>query len=63
MGSAFNYLMNNNDDILNISGNLYSYDESKLIPLLGLDFLNKNPSYKVNMISDLKKIKKLLDEK
>jgi len=63
IGFAFNYLMNRNDDIRNISGTLYEYDICKVVPLLGLDFLNKNPSYKVNMINDLKKIKKLLDEK
>ena len=63
IGTAFKYLMNNTDDILNISGGLYRYDESNVVPLLGLDFLNKNPSYKVNMLNDLKKIKKLLDKK
>jgi len=55
--------MNNNDKILDISGCLYEYGTIKVVPLLGLDFLNKNPSYKINMINDLKKIKKLLDKK
>jgi len=62
-GIAFKYLMNNNDDIIDVSGNLFEYNGIKLIPLLGLDFINKNPSYQEKMISDLKKIKIIMDEK
>lgn len=62
-GKAFNYLTNNNDDIINISGNLFSYKGTKIIPLLEIDFINKNPSYNDNMINDLYKIKNILDEK
>lgn len=61
-GIAFKYLMNNNDDIVDVSGNLFDYNGIKTIPLLGLDFINKNPSYNEKMISDLKKIKKIMDE-
>lgn len=60
-GIAFKYLMNNNDDIVDVSGNLFEYNGIKTVPLLGLDFITKNPSYKVKMISDLKKIKKIMD--
>jgi len=62
-GIAFKYLMNNNDDIIDVSGNLFEYNGIKIIPLLGLDFINKNPSYEEKMISDLKKIKIIMDEK
>lgn len=62
-GFAFNYLMNNNDNIIDVSGNLFEYNGIKIIPLLGLDFINKNPSYEKKMISDLKKLKKIMDEK
>ena len=62
-GIAFKYLMNNNDDIIDVSGNLFEYNGINVIPLLGLDFINKNPSYKEKMINDLKKIKKTMDKK
>lgn len=62
-GDAFKYLTNNNDDILNTSGNLFEYNGIKTFPLLCLDFLIKNPSYKEKMYIDLKKIKKTMDEK
>ncbi len=62
-GSAFKYLMNNNDDIIEVSGNLYKYTGINVVPLLGLDFINKNPSYNEKMFIDLKKIKKIMDEK
>jgi DNA polymerase len=60
-GLAFNYLLNNQDNILDISGNLYEYNKIKVIPLLDLDFIYKNPSYKQDMFSDLKKIKMLME--
>jgi len=62
-GIAFKYLMKNDDDIIDVSGNLYNYKGINLIPLLSIDFVNKNPSYKDKMLIDLKKIKKIMDEK
>lgn len=62
-GIAYRYLMNNKDDIIDVSGNLFEYNGIKVVPLLGLDFINKNPSYNDKMFSDLKKIKKIMDEK
>ena len=62
-GDAFKYLTNNNDDILDLSGNLFEYNGINTFPLLGLDFIMKNPSYKEKMFNDLKKIKKTMDEK
>jgi len=62
-GDAFLYLTNNNDNIIEISGNLFMYNEIKVIPLLEFDFINKNPSYREQMIKDLRKIKNILDEK
>ena len=62
-GKVFNYLMHNNENIIDVSGNQYEYTGIKLVPLMDLDFINKNPSYKEKMYIDLKKIKKLLDKK
>ena len=61
LGSAFNHLLSNDDNIFDISGNLYDYNGIKLIPLLDLEFIYKNPSYKLDMFNDLKKIKIILE--
>ena len=61
IGSAFNHLLSNDDNIFDISGNLYEYNGIKLIPLLDLEFIYKNPSYKQDMFNDLKKIKIILE--
>lgn len=62
-GKAFNHLMKSNDNIIDISGNLFRYNASNVIPLLDMDFINKNPSYKDKMDSDLEKIKIIMDKK
>jgi len=62
-GKAFNYLMNSDENILDISGNSFIYNNTQVIPLLDIDFINKNPSYKERMFTDLKKLKKVLDQK
>jgi len=62
-GNAFRYLMNNDDNITDISGNLFIYNDIKVIPLLNIDFINKNPSYKEKMDKDLEKIKNILEKK
>jgi DNA polymerase len=60
-GIAFKYLMNIDEDIIDISGNTYDYNGMTVVPLLDLDFVYKNPSYKQNMYNDLKKIKLILE--
>ncbi len=62
-GEAFKYLMKNNDEIIDVSGNVYIYKNIKLIPLLEFDFIHKNPSYKDKMIRDIIKIKNIMDKK
>ena len=62
LGAAFNYMINNNEDVLNISANVYKYKGITLFPLLDVDFINKNPSYKNKMFTDLKKIKITMDK-
>lgn len=61
LGSAFNHLLCNEDNISDISGNIYEYNGIKTIPLLDLEFIYKNPSYKQDMFNDLKKIKSILE--
>jgi DNA polymerase len=61
IGNAFYVFMNINDEIIDISGNLYNYNGIMIIPLLDIEFVYKNPSYKQNMFNDLKKIKLLLE--
>ncbi len=63
IGDAFNILMKSNDDIINISGNEYSYNNIKLIPLLDIDFILKNPSFEEQMKFDVKKIRKIMENK
>lgn len=61
LGTAFNHLLCNDDNVLDISGNIYEYNGIKTIPLLDLEFIYKNPSYKQDMFNDLKKIKSILE--
>jgi DNA polymerase len=63
LGKAFNYMMTSDEDIMNVSGNLFSYNGVTIIPLMEPSFINKNPSYKEKMFLDLKKIKNILDKK
>jgi len=63
IGSAFNHLMEKNDNISDVSGNLYNYNGIKLLPLMDIEFVYKNPSYKQDMFNDLKKIKIILEQK
>jgi len=63
LGTAFNYIMNNHENVLDVSSNVYKYKGIKLFPLLDVDFINKNPSYKNRMFTDLKKIKITMDKK
>jgi len=63
LGSVFNYLMENNDNITDVSGNIFKYNNIKVIPLLEMSFIDKNPSYKEKMLIDLQKIKMIMDEK
>ena len=63
LGKSFEYIMKNNEKIINISGNIYNFKDIKLIPLLDPLFINQNPSYKEKMVKDLQKIKNILDTK
>ncbi|MGB3750959.1 MAG: uracil-DNA glycosylase family protein [Arcobacteraceae bacterium] len=62
-GKAFNYLLSSYEDVFDVSGNVFLYNNIKVIPLLEIGFINKNPSFKEKMFIDLKKIKKILEEK
>jgi len=62
-GKAFKYLLKNDDNILDASGNLFNYDGIDLIPLIDPKFIDKNPSYRDQMLLDLKKIKNIMDTK
>jgi uracil-DNA glycosylase family 4 len=63
LGSVFNYIMKTNENIIEISGKMYDYKGIKFIPLIDPEFIYKNPSYRPNVYSDLKKIKNLLEIK
>lgn len=63
LGKSFEYMMKRHEEIINVSGNIFSFNDIKLIPLMDPLFVNKNPSYKEKMFKDLKKIKNILDQK
>lgn len=63
LGNAFDYMIKSGEDIMDVSGSLFSYNGIKLIPLMDPDFIYKNPSYKEKMFQDLQKIKNIMDEK
>jgi DNA polymerase len=62
-GISFKYMINNHDILTDVSGNRYNYRGTELIPLLGIDFISKNPSYKDRMFKDIVKIKNIMDKK
>lgn len=62
LGESFNILLNKNENITDISGNLYRYNNIKTIPLMHPEFLIKNPSFKQKAFSDLKKTKLILEK-
>jgi len=61
IGNSFNYLVDSKEILTDISGNVYNYRGINLFPLLGVDFIGKNPSYKAKMFSDIIKLRKLMD--
>jgi len=63
LGKAFSYMMNTTEQNTDVYGSLFSYNSIDLVPLMDPNFIYKNPSYKEKMYSDLKKIKKIMDEK
>ncbi|MGB5867027.1 MAG: uracil-DNA glycosylase family protein [Arcobacteraceae bacterium] len=63
LGNAFDYMIKTGEDIMDASGNLFSYNGIKLMPLMDPEFIYKNPSYKEKMFNDLQKIKKIMDDK
>lgn len=62
LGDAFNYLLNKDENIPDIAGNLYRFNNIKTIPILSPEFIYKNPSYKQQAFNDLKKIKLILEK-
>ena len=62
IGDSFNYLMNLEEDIFSISGNIYSYNNITTVPLFDFEYLYKNPLVKNKMINDLNKIKNRLGD-
>jgi DNA polymerase len=60
-GDAYKYMLDSNEKLIDIAGNLYSYDHSKLIPLLDPEFIIKNPSYKEYALNNLKKVKSIME--
>ena len=63
IGDAFEYMIKSKDKVSDVSGKLFSYNGTDLIPLMDPEFIYKNPSYKEKMYQDLKKIKIRMDEK
>jgi len=63
IGEAFEYMIKSKDKLSDVSGKLFSYNGTDLIPLMDPEFIYKNPSYKEKMYQDLKKIKIRMDEK
>lgn len=59
-GDAYNYIMKSDDAIFDIRGNQFTYKQSTVIPLMDIEFVYKNPSYKNDMYEDLQKIKKMI---
>lgn len=58
LGEAFNFLLNNKqEDVKDVSGNFYKFNNIKTVPLLDPKFLHQNPSYKTKTMQDLNKIK------
>ncbi len=57
LGDAYNIIMNKNESIYEISGNVYKLNQATVIPIYDPIFLMKNPSYKEKVYSDLEKIK------
>lgn len=62
LGDAFKYIMKNNDDITEISGGKFSYNNITVLPLIDPVYISKNPSYKQKMYTDLKKLKTIMEE-
>jgi len=61
LGDSFNHMTKDQSDILDISGNLIEHNNMRLIPIMDIEFVHKNPSYKNRMYKDLKKIKNILE--
>ena len=62
LGEAYEYLTDKNIDLKQNSGTISNYDDRYIVPLMDLEFVLKNPSYKVKMFQDLKKIKTIMEE-
>jgi len=63
LGDVSNYLLKNENNISYICGNCYDYNDLNLIPMLDLEFVYKNPSYKDELYKDFKKLKILMGQK
>jgi DNA polymerase len=60
LGGVPNYLIKNENENSYIYGNCYNYNGLNLIPMLDLEFVSKNPSYKDELYKDFKKLKILM---
>jgi DNA polymerase len=63
LGNVSSYLLKNENNISYIYGNSYDYNGLNLIPMLDLEFVYKNPSYKDELYKDFKKLKMLMGQK
>jgi DNA polymerase len=60
MGDVSKYLLENENDNSYVYGNCYEYNNSNLIPMLDLEFVYKNPSYRDELHKDFEKLKILM---
>ncbi len=60
-GDVYNIFFDTNEDIVKISGSIIKYQNSIVVPLVGLEFIQKNPSYKKRLFIDLLKVKNILE--
>lgn len=64
LGEVSHYLLKNKNDLSYINGTCYKYDNSvNVIPMLDLEYVYKNPSYKDELSKDFKKLKILMGKR
>ncbi|HIP12796.1 MAG TPA: hypothetical protein EYG97_00850 [Arcobacter sp.] len=61
LGDSYNYLLNSDVNISNIRGNMLKYNNINLIPMYHPLILLRNPSLKKDALTDLQKIKLLME--
>jgi len=60
LGDVSDYLLKNENRISYITGTSYNYNGLDIVPMLDLEFVCKNPSYKEQLYNDFKKLKILM---